>query len=135
MQLPARVAMQGVAVRRTGLSRAPVPRVPTLAVVRQDLDHPAFSDAAMAASLDHHFQFRLERGQTADALLNLAKVYLGDHVGRRAWLARVVLQGQQRPYGLDPEAQFAGMANERDAAQIGSLVVATIALAASRCRQ
>ena len=42
-----------------------------LAMISQHLDHPAFGNAPVAASLDHQFQFDLEGREAANTLLDL----------------------------------------------------------------
>lgn len=61
---------------------------------------------AVAAPVHHQFQFGFERGQTADALLDVGQTGLGDAVGRRARLARIVLQRQQGADRVDLEPKF-----------------------------
>jgi hypothetical protein len=109
--------------------------MPTPAVIGQHLDHPALVDAPLAAALDHRLQLRLERGQAADALLDVAQAGLGDRIRGGARLARVVLKGQQGPDRLGLEAQLARMAGEGEAAELVRPVLAAVAFAARRCRQ
>jgi hypothetical protein len=58
-----------------------VMRVSALAVIGEHLDDTALIDAAVAAALDHLLQFRLQRIQTADTLLDLDETCLGDGIG------------------------------------------------------
>jgi len=104
--------------------------VRALAVVGKHLNHSTGGDVAVAAPVHHQLQFGLEGGKAANALLNLGKAGLGDAVGRGAWLARVVLKREQGANGLNLKAQLPRVANERQAAQVGLAMMATIAFAA-----
>jgi len=86
----------------------------------------------VAASVHHQFQIDLQSGQTADALLDLREAGFGDHVGGRARLAGIILQGEQGADRLDFKSQLPRMADEHQTAQIGVPIVTAIALTAER---
>jgi hypothetical protein len=107
---------------------ASVMAVHALTMVSEDLDDPALVDASVPASLDHQFEFDLQSRQTSNTLLDLDEARLGDTVCRRAGLMRIVLEYQQRANGIDIEAQFASMPDERKAAEVGSRITALVTL-------
>ena len=65
-----------------------------LPVIGQHLDHPAFRDFAMGASLHHALKFRLERRQAGNAVFDLDQARAGDGIRRRTGLIRLVLQSE-----------------------------------------
>ncbi len=107
-------------------------RVLALTVVGEHFDDAAGRDATVTASLDHRLQFCLERAQAADPLLDIRKARLGDAVGRRARLVRVVLKEQQGSDRFDLESQLAGVSDECEATQVARVVVTSVAVAARR---
>ena len=88
-------------------------------VIGQDLDHPAFGNAPMAASLDHQFQFGLEGGETANSLFHLRQAGLGDCVSRAAGLVQIVLQADEGANCINVETEFAGVPDESESPQVG----------------
>ncbi len=64
-------------------------------MIGKRLDHPAFDDATVAASFNHHFQLGLERRQANDTLLDLAEPLLGDTMNGCAGPGRIVRFGSR----------------------------------------
>ena len=58
-----------------------VARVLALTVVGEHFDDAAGRDLAVTAPLDHRLQFRLERRQAADPLLDVGETGPGDRIG------------------------------------------------------
>ena len=106
-----------------------------LAVIRQHLDHAAFADLPVPAALDHVLELGFQGREAAYPLNHFDQPGLGDGVGGGARLAGIVLQGQQRPDGINLKSQLPGMANERQPAQILLAIETPVALGAWRCRQ
>lgn len=102
-------------------------RVHALAMISQHFDDTALGQAPMAAALDHHLQLGLECRQTRDTLLDLDQARLGDSVGRSAGLTGIVSQGQQSLDCCDFEAQFMGVTDERQPAEVARVVGTPIA--------
>ena len=86
-----------------------------MTAIREGLDYPALRDRSAGALLDHAAEFVLQRQKAGDPSLDLDHPRLGDRVRFLAGLARVVLKLQERPDGLDIEAEFPGMPDEREA--------------------
>ena len=98
-----------------------------LAVIGQDFDHAAFGDAAMAASLDHQFQFGLQGSEAANTLLHLGQAGLGNDIRRAARLVWIVLQADKGANRIDVETQFARMPDKGEPPQvIGSIEPAIV---------
>jgi len=109
--------------------------LPALAVVREHLDHAARPHMAMAAPFDHRFQFRFERDEAREPLVHVGQARPGDPIGARAGLGWIVLQDQERSNGLDLEAKFARVANERQSTHVDIIILAPVPLIAVRHRQ
>jgi hypothetical protein len=101
-------------------------------MIGQHFDHATSRDMTVAAAVHHQSQLGLESSEASDALLDFGKPDLGDAVGRRARLTRIVLQCEQSSDRLDLEPQFPRVADERQTAKIGIAIGAPVALGARR---
>lgn len=102
----------------------------TLTVVRQHLDDAAFADLAVPAAFDHVLEFGFQRGEAAYPLDHFSQPGLDNSVCSGARLAGIVLQGRQRPDGVDLKSQFTSMVDECQPAQILLAIEAPVALGA-----
>ena len=103
-----------------------------MAVVGQNLDHPALVDPAPLALGEHAFELGSKRGKPRDAALDVGEVSSGDLVGfvaRPLWIIRKL---QEIADGLDRKAEFARVADETQALPVASVIGAVVARRASR---
>ena len=114
---------------------ASVGLVQALFVVGKDFDDAAVAHAAVPAAVDHALEFLLERVQPGDALLDFFEPGGRDGVGLCAGACRMVLEVDQGADRVDVEAEFAGMADEGEAADIGLAVEAAVAVGPRRLGQ
>ena len=102
--------------------------VPALCMVLQHLDDAAVLDAATPAALDHLLELRLQGLQAANAPVHVLEMAAGDHIDLGAGLLRRVLQVQQRAGGIEAEAEFARMPDERQTRDIALRIETPVAV-------
>jgi hypothetical protein len=108
-------------------------QVLTLAVIGQDLDEATLGNPPARTFVDHALQFDLERRQARNPLLDLSEPGAGNHVGCCTGLIGVILKGEQGADRVYLKPELAGMADERQTAQVASVVEPAVALGARRC--
>lgn len=107
-------------------------QVLTLAVVGQDLDDATLGIPPARTFADHALQFDLERRQARDPLLDLSEPGAGNQIGRCTGLIGIILKSEQGPDRVHLKPELAGMADERQPAQVAGVVEPAVALGARR---
>lgn len=103
-----------------------------LAMVSEYLDDAAFADFTMAALVHHALKLLAQSLEPRDPFLDLGHMSLRDAVGFMAGALWFFAQLQKLAYIPDLKAQFAGMPDEGETAQILLIELAAIPLAARR---
>jgi len=91
-------------------------------MIVQDLQNTAISHAVTATFRDHPFEFRLQRFQPPEALLNLFQLALRNRIGVGTGLMGVVRKLQKFANGIKRKSKLARMTNERQPVQIGRMI-------------
>lgn len=95
-------------------------------------DDAAVGDRAVGAAFDHADEFDLQRLQRRDPCFDVRQPRAGDGVGLGAGAVGGVLEREEGADRLDLEAEFASMADECKAFQVGRSVDPALALGARR---
>lgn len=106
--------------------------IAALAMVSENLDDAAFADFTMAALVHHALQLRAQSLKSCDALVDLGQMSPGDAVGIVAGTLGFFAQLQKLADIRNFKAQFAGMPDEGQTAQIRLIELAAVPLAARR---
>ncbi len=99
-----------------------------LAMISQHLDDAAFRKFAMAASVDHYFQFGLKRVETGDAQLDISEASTRYRIRRTTGLRQIVLQREKRAYCGNFEPKFAAVTDKSQPPQITVIIAAPISI-------
>ncbi len=101
--------------------------VKTVFVVRQDFDHSALRDAPSSALGDHPLELGFQCRKSHHSEFNLAKLSMGDPVGRLANMFRAIDQTEEFLDRQQRKAEFAAVPNEGKPVNMPSFIKPLVA--------
>ncbi len=105
----------GTSRRRVPHSAKSVTLVQALAVIRENLDDPAFADGTTRALLDHGLDLLPKTGQTRDAVVDIGEVIARDGICLTTGALRMGGEIEQAPDRLHLEPKLPRMPDEAQA--------------------